>query len=360
MMLILDTGLRINEICSLENPEIYFLSKRINFPAIKNKNRKSRIIPISTQNLRLLQIDEYMNLLESNEQPNHTATEKNEEIIAKIALYKSKKDHFETLQKDMDFQGLKQLSFTDPDSRGMKNNGRGEVCYNVQTAVDSKNSLIVDCEVVNDINDLNQLSNMAITAKKVLKKRKLSVVADTGYYNAVEIKKCTDKKITLFIKRAKASSQTDDKRYRKEQFKYDAGSDIYVCPEGKNLTFSEYSSKNGLRYKRYKGIECMLCPQKQQCTTAKQARNIQRWVHEEVLEHVDSNTSQHPQVYKQRRCIVEHPFGVIKRNLHYTYFLRRGLESVNAEAASMFVAYNLKRIINIWSVPKVIERINLI
>jgi hypothetical protein len=48
---------------------------------------------------------------------------------------------------------------------------------------------------VNDINDLNQLSNMAITAKKVLKKRKLSVVADTGYYNAVEIKKCIDKKI---------------------------------------------------------------------------------------------------------------------------------------------------------------------
>lgn len=331
---------------------------------LKADNSKKNYVTMEILNKKIqyieTQIDEYMTLLESNDQSHHNVTEKTEEIIAKIALYKSKKDHFKILQESMDSQGIKQLSFTDPDSRGMKNNGRGEVCYNVQTAVDSKNSLIVDCEVVNDINDLNQLSNMAITAKKVLKKRKLSVVADTGYYNAIEIKKCMDKKITLYIKRAKASHQTGDERYRKEQFKYNADSDIYICPEGKNLSFSEYSSKNGLRYKRYKGKECMLCPQKQQCTSAKQARNIQRWVHEEILEEVDNNTNQHPQIYKQRRCVVEHPFGVIKRNLHYTYFLRRGLESVNAEAASMFVAYNLKRIINIWSVPKVLERINLI
>lgn len=54
MMLIVDTGLRINEICSLEKSEIDFINKRITLPAVKNKNRKSRVLPISTQILRLL------------------------------------------------------------------------------------------------------------------------------------------------------------------------------------------------------------------------------------------------------------------------------------------------------------------
>lgn len=54
MTLIIDTGLRINEICSLEKSEIDFLRKKITLPAIKNKNRKSRILPMSTESTRLL------------------------------------------------------------------------------------------------------------------------------------------------------------------------------------------------------------------------------------------------------------------------------------------------------------------
>ncbi len=54
MTVIIDTGMRINEICSLEKAEIDFLKKRIVLPAIKNKNRKSRILPLSSQTARLL------------------------------------------------------------------------------------------------------------------------------------------------------------------------------------------------------------------------------------------------------------------------------------------------------------------
>jgi integrase/recombinase XerD len=54
MMTIIDTGMRINEICSLVRTEIDVLTKRITLPAVKNKNRKSRILPISTQIARLL------------------------------------------------------------------------------------------------------------------------------------------------------------------------------------------------------------------------------------------------------------------------------------------------------------------
>lgn len=54
MTLILDTGLRLNEICALEKPEIDFVRKLIVLPAAKNKNRKSRVLPLSTETARLL------------------------------------------------------------------------------------------------------------------------------------------------------------------------------------------------------------------------------------------------------------------------------------------------------------------
>lgn len=54
MTLILDTGLRLNEICALEKSEIDFARKLIVLPAAKNKNRKSRVLPLSTETVRLL------------------------------------------------------------------------------------------------------------------------------------------------------------------------------------------------------------------------------------------------------------------------------------------------------------------
>ncbi len=49
------------------------------------------------------------------------------------------------------------------------------------------------------------------------------------------------------------------------------------------------------------------------------------------------------------------PFWNYQRNLNYTYFLRQGLDSVNAETASIFVAYNLKRSINILGAQEIIK-----
>lgn len=54
MVTILDCGLRLNEICSLEKADIDFARKQITLPASKNKNRKSRVLPLSTETARLL------------------------------------------------------------------------------------------------------------------------------------------------------------------------------------------------------------------------------------------------------------------------------------------------------------------
>lgn len=54
MVLIIDTGMRLGEVCSLEKKDIDFQKKQILLPAVKNKNRRSRVLPLSTETIRLL------------------------------------------------------------------------------------------------------------------------------------------------------------------------------------------------------------------------------------------------------------------------------------------------------------------
>ena len=79
----------------------------------------------------------------------------------------------------------KQISLTDPDARSMATSGKdtGIVGYNVQTAVDTKNHLIVAHEVTNVGTDRHQLSNMAEQARTEMGVETLDAVADRGYYD---------------------------------------------------------------------------------------------------------------------------------------------------------------------------------
>jgi hypothetical protein len=57
----------------------------------------------------------------------------------------------------------------------------------------------------------------------------------------------------------------------------------------------------------------------------------------------------------RRKELVEHPFGTIKRGMDAGYLLTKGLKKVTGEFSLVFLAYNLKRVINIIGTKKLIE-----
>jgi transposase len=63
-----------------------------------------------------------------------------------------------------------QVSLTDPDARPINSAGKGAgiVGYNVQTAVDTKNHIIVAHEVTNAGNDCSQPTDMSNLARQAL------------------------------------------------------------------------------------------------------------------------------------------------------------------------------------------------
>lgn len=266
------------------------------------------------------------------------------------------KEQYLVQKQELENESLEQKSLTDPDSRRMKNNGSLDICYNVQSVVDAQNHFVIDISTTNDINDQNQLYEMAKDATDLLESENSIILADTGYYNGTEIKKCIDAGMKVYIKKARANNSTKDDEFRKEKFLYDKEQDIYICPTGNILSFFENTSKNGIKYRRYKCSECNSCKYKNVCTSSSRGRTLQRWEHEDILDAVRQDTLNNNDVYKQRKCIVEHPFGTIKRTLGYSFFLRRQIDNVDAEASSMFIAYNIKRLLSMFSTKELIKK----
>lgn len=270
-----------------------------------------------------------------------------EDIKKKIEIMKDRRNKYKGLLKGLKESGETQVSLTDPDSRAMVNNQRVEVCYNVQTTVDAKHKLIIDHEVLNEVTDKNQLSQMSKRAKEILKAEGLEVLADKGYYNGVEIKGCIDNGIIPYIPELKGGLAEWDDTYHKDEFRYDVTDDTYTCPRGNKLTYRSDSIHNKKVMKIYKSEDCKCCDIKKRCTRNKQGKIIYRWEHEDILEDMKERVKNEWDKVKSRQHLIEHIFGTMKRGFNQGYMLLKGLNKVGAEISLTVLAYNIKRVINI-------------
>ena len=105
----------------------------------------------------------------------------------RITTLKQEMRRLRVLKSRMEAAPDGQVALIDPDARSMasQGNGAGIVGYNVQTAVDTKNHLIVTHEVTNVGSDRHQLKKMAEAAHEALGTEKLTAIADRGSRIAV-------------------------------------------------------------------------------------------------------------------------------------------------------------------------------
>ena len=90
------------------------------------------------------------------------------------------------------------------------------------------------------------------------------------------------------------------------------------------------------------------------CTGNKRGRLIWRWVHEEVVDDLRKRMKLHPEV-GERKKVVEHAFGTLKRAFGAPFLLLRGLRKVSGEVGLLLFSYNLRRALNILGVEALIS-----
>jgi transposase len=376
-------------------------------------NSKSNNVTLSKLKDKLKRIDEHINeymheLAECDEIEADEATEN--DIKQKLILIEQKKELYNSFLREMKDAGDTQKSFTDPDSRLMRvHNGGYDVCYNVQTAVDSGNHLIVDFEATNSCNDTGLLFEYAQRAKQELDIEVLELVADCGYEKHEDIWNCLKSGIIPHVSlkndleaveiiipyvpvdvtpELRHSAKPEDiekvlasgvlpKLFEEqdieitviEEFAYGLSDKCFVlnepegtltCPEGKILNKAAYLAKKKMT--RYTSRSaCHNCTNK--CTTAK-FKQVD-FSEGQTMHCLKGNSLHKSKVkirikpnkekLKKRKTIVEHPFGTIKRWCDGSYLLMRGITKANADLSLSFLAYNMKRAINIVGVRKLLD-----
>src|SRR6266542_1635485 len=354
-----DNGKAIREVCR----EFVALCRKLDLLSaasvaidgskFKAVNARDKNFTEAKMKRRLERIDEsiarYLSQLETADRHGDAVPEaKTTRLQSKIEKLKEEIVRLNAINAEMIKSEDKQVSLTDPDARSMATSGKdtGIVGYNVQIAVDTQHHLIVAHEVTNAGTDRHQLSNIAEQARTEMGVETLDAVADRGYYASEEIRACEEAGITVTLPKPMTSNSKAAGRFGKQDFRYVAAEDVYVCPAGQRLAYSFTTEDKGLVLRRYWTKACQSCAIKHSCTTSKE-RLISRWEHDHILEAVQRRLDENPEKMRQRRETVEHPFGTIKARMGATHFLMKTLPRVATEMALHVLAYNLTRVMNI-------------
>ncbi len=278
-------------------------------------------------------------------------------IKAKLDALREKMQRLQQLDEQLQSSPDKQILLTDPDARFMatSKSGSGMVAYNVQTAVDTRNHLIVAHEVTNIANDRGQLSAMATEARNAMgADEEFTVLADKGYFKGEDILTCHEAGITAYVPKTRTSNNKAAGLFDKEDFIYDAGRNEYRCPAGEALKYRFTAVEQGKTLHAYWSSNCQSCELKPKCTPAKQ-RRVKRWEHEAVLDAMQERLDAVQNAMLIRKQTAEHPFGTIKSWMGSTHFLTKSLERVSTEMSLHVLAYNLKRVIQIMGAKQLMQ-----
>jgi transposase len=95
----------------------------------------------------------------------------------------------------------RQYNFTDPDSRLMRDHGKGAFVqgYNAQAAVDGHAQIIVAADVIQDVVDRKQLVPMCTKVREVLGEVPRVITADAGYWDSASIEQLINSNTEVLV-----------------------------------------------------------------------------------------------------------------------------------------------------------------
>lgn len=184
---------------------------------------------------------------------------------------------------------------------------------------------------------------------------------DAGFHTFDILRLGLEHELDLLIPSGKADAGTwkrkgkDGQKYVKQDFVYDEGQDVYVCPLGKELSYKDsYKTVKGEPVRRYRCGDSRNCPNRDKCTSSTRGRSIKRYEDDKLKEAMERVMSQEGarRRYKKRQGMVEPVFGYLTQNQRLKRFHRFGLSKVRLEFALHAVAYNLGRALKVFGMLK--------
>lgn len=342
------------------------------FAAVNSKERNYSVGKLQDRITRInTHISEYLTEIETSDSYDNKISD-SENVCEIVAKLKARKTKYEDMLNKMEESGETQISLTDPDSRLLTKLNSHKMAYNVQTAVDGDNAMVVDFEVVNTP-DRGKMHQLTSKCKDVLGTDSLTSLADKGYISTTDIAACVADGITANVCMDEDSLdfciETDEDcekplSYVNGRIVYIKERNICVCPMGEILYPGSYRQKRRVgRY--YNTKACARCAHK--CVSGRFAEgeiSMKKFDFSKEYNDTDLKLKQihyvpDKELLKRRKSLSEHPFGIVKRCLGADYLLLKGFSGVRAEMALAYLAFNMKRAVNILGIKPIIQAINI-
>jgi len=308
-------------------------------------------------------INDYFSQLDNEADP-----QQRQIIENKIQYNAAKADQYLDISNQLDHNQLDQISTIDPDAKAViLHRNIVNVGYNIQAASDGLNKIIVAIDT-GDTNDTHALAPVVQQVQSNLQIRKSNILADKGYHTGDQLAQCENLGVLSFVSPKANAVNKRFKVFPMSDFKYHHGSDTYRCPNNSILRSNgqTYQRKGAnrkgtwVKFKHYKTKDCLICPIKDECTSAPRGRIIQRSEHQSAIDRNNNRVNHNPEYYRNRQQIIEHQFGTIKRQWHFDHVLMKGKENVLAEASILFTSYNLRRSMSILGFSELIQALKSI
>jgi transposase len=274
-------------------------------------------------------------------------------IETKIKKHSLQKQKYIGYQNTIETTGVTQVSTSDCDSRQiMTRNNISEVAYNVQTVVDAKHNIPIDFKVTNE-NDSKAMGGMLRRSKTILGHNDFTAIYDKGYHTGSEFDYANRLGIEVLVAIPGVSAHAPDIAFDVEHFRYDKTTDSYTCPAHETLTtngnwYNKINGKSVTKMKHYKTSACMSCEHFDKCTKNARGRLIERSQYADLIYQNKVRIENNYETYRRRQAIVEHPYGVIKRQWDFYYIMtKKTIKHASADVGLIFTAYNLRRIFNL-------------
>lgn len=151
------------------------------FKAVNAKDRSFTLNKLDDRIARLDQhITRYMEELDEYDAEEERKLSK-EELEYKLEVCRNRKERYEGYRDQLEQNGEKQISLTDPDARLLKANEGFCVGYNTQVAIDAGSHMIAGFQMTNSSTDHGQITSVAGDVKEEYGVDILEATADKGY-----------------------------------------------------------------------------------------------------------------------------------------------------------------------------------
>ena len=251
----------------------------------------------------------------------------------------------------------KHLCLTDPDARMMPSGvtKRIQECHSLEISTD--NGLIVAASTTTQA-DNARLEAMTQMAAAHEPQGVHQVVADSGYYAGDAVARLAQSGMDLCVPDSYTAYDLhhhEEIGYKRTQsarsvpMTYLPEEDVYVCPEGNRLVFTQQRSSPSATEREYRAQRpCSECPLASAClkqATAKY-RNLKVSVYEDIHRQLREQFSQEDRqaLYRHRAEQIETVFAFIRSSLGFHRWSLRGSDRVQSEGMLMACGYQFRKV----------------